>query len=598
MDHGATLGRARPNQWRQQRVGPELPPDGQLALPDDGAAGADPGNLASWPGWRLSAEADWLSRLPLLVAIATGAFLTRWILRIGLPMVAIAAVLHSFPYHATVQHVPFRVEGTIVARPGLSAETTFGNWEFPAVDGLPFGVHVTPENVDLLQLARSATPDTAAYAKSLQDGLIAQRPAVVGWLLGEILIGLVIGLGGSAAINMAIGYLRGRPRRPDELMHRTRQFGFALLVTAGVAVFGVVTYNPNWVRQSKLTGTLAAAQLFPNQLSAYYQQQNKAFDVLGSIVGIQAALQDQIDQDQTPDTALRIMHISDMHLAANYPLVAEYAKNYDVKLIVNTGDESEFGTSAELTPEYLAAIRAVTKVTPMLWLAGNHDSPQVENVMRHIPGVTVLGQKTATAKGYSVSAGIVHAFGLTIAGVPDPRVYGGVGAYGSNDGPVTDPLERSAVDGAVQTIRNTKQTVDIFATHEPVAAAELRKQLPDRIRQTNAGHLHEQNKSADVQHGSSIDLVEGSTGAGGLDNIVRGAAAPPIEFSIESVAPDCQFTRVLRFQITSPQPTSETAPQAYGDDVTVSTVYFRPQDVATGRVCGADLPITAEEPLE
>ena len=57
----------------------------------------------------------------------------------------------------------------------------------------------------------------------------------------------------------------------------------------------------------------------------------------------------------------------------------------------------------------------------MLWLGGNHDSPQVAGIMSSIPGVTVLGTKAATSDGYRITAGIVHAFGLTIAGVPDPR---------------------------------------------------------------------------------------------------------------------------------------------------------------------------------
>ena len=111
--------------------------------------------------------------------------------------------------------------------------------------------------------------------------------------------------------------------------------------------------------------------------------------------------------------------------------------------------------------------------------------------------------------------------------------------------------------------------------------------LGDRIRETAAGHVHQQNDAGDLQHGSAIDLVEGSTGAGGLDNIVKGADAPPIEFSIESVAADCQFTGILRFQIRTPPPAADSAsPQAYGDDVSVSRVSFRPQDVATGRTCG------------
>jgi len=219
-----------------------------------------------------------------------------------------------------------------------------------------------------------------------------------------------------------------------------------------------------------------------------------------------------------------------------------------------------------------------------------------------------------------------------MAGLPDPRVYGASGAYGADDPKVTDPLERRAVrqavggaedtgtdgGGAAATITGTaaptgtatsspapaddaatpsgsaagRPPVDIFATHEPVAAAELRKVLPGRIRQTVAGHTHRQNDPGDLQRGEGIDLVEGSTGAGGLDNIVRGAARPPIEFSIESVGADCQFTQIVRFQIAA-QPdgtaSSTSTPQAYGDDVTASTVYFRPQQVAPDRTCGTEL---------
>jgi hypothetical protein len=235
-----------------------------------------------------------------------------------------------------------------------------------------------------------------------------------------------------------------------------------------------------------------------------------------------------------------------------------------------------------------------------LWLAGNHDSPEVEDVMAKLPGVTVLGDKEETADGYSVSAGMVQAFGLRIAGLPDPRVYAGPGAYGADTPNVTDPLERSAVDEAVANVKSTGLKFDIFATHEPVAAAELRKALPSQIRQTNSGHVHAQNATGDLQTDAGINLIEGSTGAGGLDNIVRGLAQPPIEFSIESVATTCQFTRVLRFQVRSPQQVDETTPQSYGDDVTLSTEYFRPQQIDAGRICGTDVgitPVTPQQPF-
>jgi hypothetical protein len=281
------------------------------------------------------------------------------------------------------------------------------------------------------------------------------------------------------------------------------------------------------------------------------------------------------------------MYISDMHLASTYPLVLQYAENFDVKLIINTGDETEFGTSYDLTPTYLDQLSAVTAKIPMIWLAGNHDSPDTVDTMRSIPGVTVLGTKTYHTTGYQVGAQYADVDGLVIAGVPDPRVYGSSGAYGSDKDSVTDPLERTAVDTAVKGIAKSMQ-FDIFGTHEPVAAAQLRKDLPGQIRQTNSGHTHAQNASNQVQPNTAIDLVEGSAGAGGLDAVA--ASRPPIEFSIESVAADCQFTKVVRFQLGSPAAsstgvTSAASAASYGQNVVASTIYFKPQDVASARYC-------------
>jgi hypothetical protein len=546
----------------------------------------------------------------------------RWLLRLALPLLCAAALLHAFPYHATVQGVPFEVEGSLFTRPGLSADTTLGSWEFPQVSGVPFGVHVSPEDVDVLQLTRLAGGDLPGFVQRLQTDFTAQLPRIATWLVGELLLGLAIGLAVAAAFGMSVRYLRGRPRQPHELRRRARGAGLAVAVTVAVAAYGVLSYDPDWVRESRLTGTLAAAQLFPGQLSQYYTQQSKALDVLGSVVGIQAALQAQIEDDQTPETALRIMYVSDMHLAANWPLVGQYATNYDVDLLVDIGDESEFGTREELTASYLDSIRAVTATTPMLWIAGNHDSPATVEIMRTVQGVTVLGTKTATDDGYVVTPGVVQAYGLRIAGLGDPRVYGASGAYGADDTSVTDPLEQEAVAGAVggagtaadgttspasadagaTAAPRDVEPIDVFALHEPVAAEAVRDELPGVVRQTVSGHVHAQNDSDDVQDGDgAIDLVEGSTGAGGLDNIVRGTERPPIEFSIESVGADCQFTRVIRFSIVASADTGTadatgTTPQAYGDDVTAATVYFRPQPVADDRTCSTQLGISAEQP--
>jgi hypothetical protein len=548
------------------------------------------------------------------------AFLLRWALRLGLPLLGAAIALQALPYQATVQGVPFTVRATLFHQTGLSADTTVGSWIFPKVDGLPLGVHVSPRDVDVLAVTRAASGDTADYVRRLQADFTAAVPHIVLYLVGVLLLGVLAGLLAAAAVNMSIRYVRGLPRRPRELRSRALQLGAAGLVLVGVAGVGWFSYNPRWAQQSRLTGTLAAAQLFPDQLQQYYATQTKALDVLGSVVGIQAALQEQINRSDRPATALRIMFISDMHLAANYGLVAQYAASYGVGLIINTGDESEFGTAQELTPAYLDQVRALTAHIPMLWVAGNHDSPAVAGIMASIPGVTVLGAKAATSEGYRVTAGIVHAFGLTIAGLPDPRLYGGSGDSGSDDTKITTPLQQRAVDAAVGTEdpaaagtssatasatassssapsgaadgRDGVPDVDIFMLHGPVGAREVRTVLGDRVRETAAGHQHQQNDPGDLQHGSGIDLIEGSTGAGGLDNITRGADRPPIEFSIESVGANCEFTDILRFQIQSaPAGTDAGTPQAYGDDVSVARVSFRPQGVPAGRTCGRQLGV-------
>lgn len=577
-------------------------------------------------------------RLPRAAAIRTAAavavaLLLRWALRLGLPVLGAEAMLQALPYQATVEGVPFEVQGTLFARTGLSADTTLGSWQFPDVTALPVGVHVRPENVDVLQLSKAASGDLPGFVERLRIDFADRVPVIVAWLAGELLLGALIGLGAAAAINMAVRYQRGLPRRPHEWRSRALQLGAALGVVVLAAGFGWLTYNPHWVRRSQLTGTLAAAQLFPDQLAQYYSQNSKVFDVLGSVIGIQAALQERIDATQTPDTALRVMFISDMHLAANYPLVQQYVRSYGVDLLINTGDETEFGTAGELTPDYLDQLRAVTATTPMIWLAGNHDSPDVESLMGTIPGVTVLGSKTPSSDGgYAVTATEVDAFGLTVAGLPDPRVYGAPGPYGADAADVVDPLERRAVDRAVRTGHSPAATTapsatsaspgtssasatgdgdgdsstpgpayDIFATHEPVAAQQLRKDLPGAIRQTDAGHTHHQNAGGDIQNrNGTLDLVEGSTGAGGLDNIVRGTDRPPIEFSIESVSSSCQFTRIVRFQVspTAGKGGSQTTAQPYGDDVTASTVYFEPQTVSSGRTCGSHLGISTPRPVK
>ena len=560
MSEGSELAGASGQQ--QLPFGPEFQ--------DAPAAGATASTLLRRTGWLA------LRGIRMIFVAAV------WVV---LPVAGASVMLHLLPYHAKAAGIDFEVQGTVLTDAGLSADTTLGSWQFPHVDGLPVGVHISPKDVDVFHLATAANSDGIGFAQLLQTDIERQIPHIAWWLGGVALGGVLLGLGASAIVMMALRYLRGHSRRPF------RWRGFATPVAAVVtalallAGYGRITYNPGWAKRSHLTGTLGAAQLVPAQLARFYNHESKVYDVISAIAGIQAQLQQQISSESAAPAAFNVMYISDMHLASTYPLVAQYAKNFDAKLIVSTGDETEFGTSAEMTPAYLDQIRAITATVPMIWLAGNHDSPATIATMRSIPGVIVLGDKTKHELSYEVTAQSVEVFGLTIAGVPDPRVYGASGVYGSDKGSVTDPLERRAVDSAVHgTGKSTR--FDIFASHEPAAASQLIKDLPGQIRQTNVGHTHKQNSDKDIQSGSTISLVEGSTGAGGLDAINTGTTPPPVEFSIESVATNCQFTKIVRFQLQNPSQAETDVESTYGQNVTATTVYLQPQKIDSERTCG------------
>ncbi len=511
----------------------------------------------------------------------------RWVMRVGLALLGIAAMWSLFPVHVTAAGVVFSVQATLLHRTALSADTTFGSWTFPHVDLLPVGVHLSPVNVDLVHLAATVSGDPARFAHRLRADLIHQAPGVAVRLGVEAAIGVAAGLLLTGAIGLAVRQLRGQVRPVGLWRSAAQQTMVLVMAVTLVGDIGIATFNREWTRESELSGTLAALQLFPGRLQSFYSQHSKALNALSAVAAIQAGLQRRIDVRDLPKTAYRIMFISDMHLASTYPLVRQYVRNFHVQLIINTGDEAEFGTKAEMTSSYLAQLRSVTKLAPMIWLAGNHDSPTTVSILRSVPGVTVVGDKTVGSNGqYAVTGGELDAYGLQVAAVPDPRVYGASPPDGASDDATVTPLEQHTIDQAVAGVPATTR-FDIFASHEPVATDRALNDLPGQIRETAAGHLHAQNSDGDLQSGDGpITLVEGSTGAGGLDNLAGQNPAPPLEFSIESVATDCQFSKIVRFQIIGAAPSSAGAIGATSlPQVSVSTHYFTPQQIPATRQC-------------
>ena len=233
----------------------------------------------------------------------------------------------------------------------------------------------------------------------------------------------------------------------------------------------------------------------------------------------------------------------------------------------------------------------------MIWLPGNHDSPghrrdHALDPRRHRARHEDRDRHRRLRRP---RPGRSTPTGSRSAAVPDPRVYGGPGEFGAEQGRVGRPprAARGRRRRRGRTARSTR--FDIFATHEPVAADELRQgparpDPPDQHR-TSARTEHGRGRSRTGPRSSSS---KARPGAGGLDNLNRGvprrrrsssASSPSRRLPVHQgrALPDQRRWR----RIPPERRTVDGLPQ-----VTASTRYLKAQDVAEGRSCDTSAGIT------
>ena len=73
-----------------------------------------------------------------------------------------------------------------------------------------------------------------------------------------------------------------------------------------------------------------------------------------------------------------------------------------------------------------------------------------------------------------------------------------------------------------------------------------------------------------------------------------------MSFSILSVAPNCQFTRVVRYQLADPALPTDAAATSFGENSSFVVHYFDRQAMTTDRTCRASgtvgSPVAADRP--
>jgi predicted phosphodiesterase len=294
------------------------------------------------------------------------------------------------------------------------------------------------------------------------------------------------------------------------LFLRVKQARFWLLAPVFGGAFVVVvyfvtlrTFDGQAFHSPRYTGSLQQADWVIKLVREAFNKANTLSDRLRHIAGDINRLYGRINTLESirhNEDAFQILHISDIHNnPAAVDFVLELAERFQVKMVIDTGDLTDFGSPLEIR---LTSGLAKLKV-PYVFVAGNHDSLEtVEAVRRELRGITLQGQPVTIE-------------GLRLLGIPDPiSLRQGPGSVD------TSPESIEAARSQLQTLFDqTKPQPHIVCVHNPHIASAL----AGKARLILCGHMHR--ASLEEQEGTIL-CNAGTTGAAGLRYLDRVEGVP------------------------------------------------------------------------
>ncbi|PJE96947.1 hypothetical protein CUT44_15460 [Streptomyces carminius] len=295
-------------------------------------------------------------------------------------------------------------------------------------------------------------------------------------------------LTGATALGLAV---YRRPRRALA----AGGLSLALLAASGAVAYS--TWNPKSVLEPRFSGLLASAPNVVGNARSIVTEFNVYEQELARLVTNVTKLYDAVStlpSYQSDPNTIRVLHVSDIHLnPAAWSIIASLVEQYEIDVIIDTGDTMDHGTAAEngfLDPiEDLGA--------PFVWVRGNHDSRSTQAYLEDLDNAYVLdGGAPVTFDG------------LRIAGIGDPQF-----TPDRSTKPGGKPAEIRAgrkLAAAIRASEKRGEPVHIAAAHNPDAAEEVDGEVPLVL----AGHLHVR-KTRILEDGTRL-MLQGSTGGGGL----------------------------------------------------------------------------------
>ncbi|GLF96526.1 metallophosphoesterase family protein [Streptomyces yaizuensis] len=413
-------------------------------------------------------DREWTRTLGLFCVVVTGAWL---------------GLLIAGAVHTSVGPMDTRM----ALRPDLAGGTRI---DIAPLGALELDSHTAPVRLDVavdrLDPVRSrALVERPERLAGLQEEVAADVTAGTTELAVRSCAAAVTG---ATALGLAV---YRRPRRA------LTAGGLALALLALSGATAAATWNPRSVLEPRFSGLLTSAPSLVGDarsiVTDFDVYQRELARLVTNVTQLYEATSTLPTFRPNPLTT-RVLHVSDIHLnPASWQVIGTIVEQYDIDVIIDSGDTMDHGTTAE--NGFLAPVAELG--APYVWVRGNHDSSATQAALERMRNVHVLdGGRAVTVAG------------VRIAGSGDPQFTPDRTAVAGGA-----PAERMMGIRLASALRDQTRAgtpADIAVVHNPVAARETDGTVPLVL----AGHIHRRVNET-LPRGTRL-RTEGSTGGGGL----------------------------------------------------------------------------------
>lgn len=283
-----------------------------------------------------------------------------------------------------------------------------------------------------------------------------------------------------------------------------------------VASYGLalLTFDRSAVEEPTFTGLIATAprligtvEAITADFSGYTRQLATLVTNVSRTYNAAVSLPTYAPSDDT----IRVLHVSDIHLnPAAWPVIRAVSDQYEVDVIVDSGDIVDHGTATE--SQFVEEIGTLD--VPYIFVKGNHDSVLTASAVAEQPNAIVLDNETRTVAG------------LRFYGAPDPRFTPSQETRGIADQQILEGSEELG-----ETLREIPLPPDVLVYHDPTHAENFDGSVPLVL----SGHMHSRD-NIELDDGTRV-MVQGSTGGAGLRGLQYDDPTP-VSLSVLYFDPD------------------------------------------------------------